>query len=436
MGDLQTAALALAGSQQAPDWLASVRQRGAQRFAATPWPNRRTEQWKYTPLSALSGKSVQLPEPSGYKVPEADLIDVDAYRLVFINGVYSPDQSDSLPPEVASFSGVNDDQVALLQNHLGRLADSSAHLFAALGEATSAEGLVVHVKAGQSLDKPVYVVNYSVGEQSFLASTRVLVVLEAGAEAEVVEQFLSATDDQANLVTAHTEIVLGDNARVKHYRLNLEHEGITHAGGVFVELGRDAHFDGFAIAKGAELIRNDYLLIHRGSGAHVELNGVYMPRGRQVVDYHTNVQHRVPHCTSNEVFRGIIGDRAKAVFNGRIHIFADAQKTLAELSNKNLLTSNRAEIDTKPELEIYADDVKCAHGATVAQLDDEAIYYLQTRGIDKERAQVMMSFGFINELISNIQNEAVMNYLLPVLAKQFGRENDLLQLEADTLDAL
>ncbi|WP_020209393.1 Fe-S cluster assembly protein SufD [Gilvimarinus chinensis] len=436
MGDLQTAALKLAETQSAPAWLDAVRRRGAERFAATPWPNRRTENWKYTSLAGLAKKELRLPEVQPVSVPEKDLIALDAYKLVFVNGVLDQAQSDSLPDAVATFASVNEQQIELVQSRLGALADSSQHLFAALSEAASTEGVVVHVTAGQKLDKPLYVVNYSSGEAAQLIATRVLVVLGVGAEAEIIEQFISSDAQQANLVAAQTEIFLADNASVQHYRLNLEQEGITHAGGVFVELGRDANFDGFAIAKGGELIRNDYVLEHCGPGAHVELQGVYMPRGQQVVDYHTNIKHRVAHCTSNEVFRGIIGDRAKAVFNGRIHIFEDAQKTLAELSNKNLLTSNRAEIDTKPELEIYADDVKCAHGATVAQLDDEALYYLQTRGVSKEQAKVMMSFGFINELIQTIKNEAVMNYLLPILAEQFGRENELLQLEAESFDEL
>ena len=146
-----------------------------------------------------------------------------------------------------------------------------------------------------------------------------------------------------------------------------------------------------------------------------------------MVDYHTNVQHCVPHCTTSEIFRGIIADSAHAVFNGRIHIFPDAQKTLAELSNKNLITSNKAEVDTKPELEIYADDVKCAHGATVSQLNATALYYLQSRGVSRQEAEVMMSFGFINELLQDIAEPAVQDYLLPRLARLFGRDSELLQ---------
>lgn len=431
MGVLQSRVIDLAAEQSAPEWLSDLRSQGAARFAATPWPTRRTEHWKYTPLAALAKKDVAAPAACAVALDQVASVNTEAYRLVFVNGVFAAEYSDALPAEVTTFAAANAEQVELIQCHLGRLADSTKHLFAALGESTLAQGVLVHVPAGHKLDKPVYVINYSVGETAQLASTRNLIVLDEGAEAEVFEQFNSDSDEQRNLVTSQTEVVIAANAKCKHYRFNLEAEGITHAGGVFVELGRDAVFDGFALAKGAELIRNDYVLTHCGSGAHVELNGVYLPRGKQVVDYHTNIQHCVPHCTSNEVFRGIIGDQAKAVFNGRIHIYQDAQKTLAQLSNKNLLTSNKAEVDTKPELEIYADDVRCAHGATVAQLDDESLYYLQTRGISKEQAQVMVSFGFINELIQGIENSAVVDFLMPILARQFGRSEELLALEAD-----
>lgn len=430
MGALQTRVLELAAAQTAPEWLTSLRQRGAERFAAATWPSRRTEQWRYTPLQTLAKKTLAPSQQTLADLSAVARVQAPAYRLVFVNGVYAEALSDPLPAGITTFASASAEQVALIQQHLGRLADSREHLFAALSESTLAQGVLIHVGAGQRLDKPVYLLNLSAGEQAQLASTRHLVILEENAEAEIIEQFNSDSDRQHNLVASQTEVVLSSGARCRHYRFNLEGEGITHTGGVFVELGRDARFDGFALAKGAELIRNDYVLTHRGSGAHVELNGVYLPRARQVVDYHTNIQHCVPHCTSHEVFRGIVGDQAKAVFNGRIHIHQDAQKTLAELSNKNLLTSNKAEVDTKPELEIYADDVRCAHGATVAQLDEESLYYLRSRGIDKEQAQIMVSFGFINELIQGLDNAAVVDFLLPILARQFGRQAPLAVMES------
>jgi Fe-S cluster assembly protein SufD len=171
------------------------------------------------------------------------------------------------------------------------------------------------------------------------------------------------------------------------------------------------------------LKRIDYQINHRGEGADLQLNGVYLPRNSQLVDYHTNIEHWVPRCTSNEVFRGIIGDSARAVFNGRILIHPDAQKTLAQMSNRNLLTSDKAEVDTKPELEIYADDVKCAHGATITELDATAMFYLRSRGLTETQARTLLSFAFINELLLEIDQEDVKNYLVAHVTQQLGVES-------------
>ena len=192
--------------------------------------------------------------------------------------------------------------------------------------------------------------------------------------------------------------------------------------------GRESRstLNSFHIALGSTLKRIDLVVDHVGQGAHCEVNGVYLPRGQEHIDYHTCMEHRVPNCTSSETFRGIIADEATAVFNGRIHIHPDAQKTKAELSNRNLLTSTRAEVNTKPELEIYADDVQCAHGATVAQLDDMSLHYLRTRGVSRADAQVMLSFGFINEVIDSVRCEALRVYLQRLLSDRFARDPALL----------
>ena len=285
----------------------------------------------------------------------------------------------------------------------------------------------LHVARNQKLETPLYILNVATPEASAaVASQRLLVVLEEGSEAEVIEHFASDAREQNGFVNSLTEVVVGANARLQHYRINLEEENLLHVGGVHVDLHRDARFHGFTLAQGSRLKRIDYQLNMRGEGAHMDLNGVYLPRNKQVIDYHTNVEHCVPHCTSNEVFRGIIGDSAKAVFNGRIHIHPKAQKTLAELSNKNLLTSRTAEINTKPELEIYADDVRCAHGATIAQLDETSLFYLQSRGISAADATSMLSFGFINELLNQVPEQAIQDYLRPRLASLFGQGDEAL----------
>jgi len=419
MSDFKQQALALAARQEPPVWLQDVRARGAEYWSSLPWPNRRIEPWKYTPVSALEQQTFTDSKPVALSDWEDKLIPLDAYRLVFVNGIFAPQYSTELPAQVVRFADASAEQMTFIQTNLGRLASSAEHLFVAMNEATITDGVLLQVADNTRLDKPLYVVHLGAEVQPSLASARLLVHIGRSAQAEVIEHYLTRDAEQAGFLSSQSELILEENAHLYHYRLHLEDEKVTRVGGVFTELLRSSELRAFTLSKGAALLRNDYVIFHRGEGAHADLQGLYLPRNRQLVDYHTNVQHCVPHCTTNEVFRGIIGDSAKAVFNGRIHIHPDAQKTLAELSNKNLLTSNRAEIDTKPELEIYADDVRCAHGATVAQIDDEALYYLQTRGLNREQAHTILSFGFINELIEQVSNPLVAKYLLPQLATQF-----------------
>jgi Fe-S cluster assembly protein SufD len=394
------------------------------------WPTRKTEYWKNTSLASLQKNSPQIWAAKAISLNvAAEFIAVDAIRLVFVNGVFDAANSSDLSSEVVRFSQANDAQQQLITQYLGKVVEGQQHLFATLNNAWLDDGVLVHVPRNHTLAKPIYLVQISTPEaQSVSVNQRLLVVLEDSAQAEIIEHYISTADVQNSFVNSLTEIVVGDNAQLQHYRLNLEEENIQHIGAVHVNLLRNARMRGFTLALGSKLKRIDYQINHRGQGAELNLQGVYLPRNNQMVDYHSNVQHWVPHCTTSEVFRGIIADSAQAIFNGRIYIHKDAQKTLAELSNRNLLTSNKAEIYTKPELEIYADDVKCAHGATVSQLNATALYYLQSRGVSRNEAEVMMSFGFINELLEQISEVAVHDYLFPRLAALFGRDQTLLDM--------
>ena len=432
MADFQQQALTRATQQKSLTWLADLRSQAANDWQNVQWPTRKTEHWKYTSLASLQKTSLTLVNStaatSDWK-SEVEFIDVDAVRLVFVNGVFDAANSTNLPENIVRFSQANLAQQKVIEQYLGKVVDGPQHLFATLNSAWLDDGILVYVPRNQTLDRPVYVVQISTaGEQTLSVNQRLLVVLEDSAQAEIIEHFVSTSEQQNSVVNALTEIVVGDNAQLQHYRLNMEEENIQHLGAVHVNLLRNARMRGFTLALGSTLKRIDYQINHRGSGAELNLQGVYLPRNNQMVDYHSNVQHWVPHCTTSEVFRGIIADSAQAIFNGRIYIHKDAQKTLAELSNKNLLTSNKAEVNTKPELEIYADDVKCAHGATVSQLNATALYYLQSRGVSRTEAEVMMSFGFINELLEQISEVAVHDYLFPRLAALFGRDQSLLTM--------
>ena len=282
------------------------------------------------------------------------------------------------------------------------------------------------VAKNAQLNKAIQIVHVTTAQgDASSAFSRCLIELDTHAQATVIEQFVSTDEEQNVLFNQTTEAVVGDGAKLNHYRLNSEHESSLHFGGLYVDLNRDSQFESYQVLLGGQIKRLDILVNHNVGGSHCEMKGVYLPKNDQHVDIHSYIEHKAANCTTDETYRGIMADQSKAVFNGRIHILPDAQKTLAKLSNKNLLLSDKAQINAKPELEIYADDVQCAHGVTVAQLDDTAKFYLRSRGISAQEADIMLSFGFINELLESIPLEALRNKMRPLMADQFTSNREL-----------
>lgn len=434
----------LANAQpDSPDWLRNINDAGAALLRSAAWPTRKTEQWKYTSLRPLEqldylGRRGRAQENAAELHSACSVEGLSSYRLVLVNGVYSEQLSefDKLPADVelVTFTQADQTQAAWISGRLGSIAEADRHMFAVVNSQLLDEGVYLKVGKNVELDKPLQVVWLTTDQREpFHVPQRLFVQLEHNAAATVIEQFISVGDAQASFTHGVTEISLADGARCDHYRLHLEGQGALHVGGVYAALNANARLNSFHLALGSALKRIDVVVNHNGPGADCVLNGVYLPRDNQQIDYHTSIEHRVAHCTTQEVFRGIVADNAKAVFNGRIHIHPNAQKTLAQLSNKNLLLSDKAEVDTKPELEIYADDVQCAHGATVARLDANALHYFRTRGISQREAEVMLSFGFINELIDKLNEPALVNYLRPVLTDWFARDPSLVRHLIDTL---
>ena len=411
----------------APPWLRDFLQAGRVRWEASKLPTRKTEQWKYTGLQALqsayapAGDSPMELADAGLELPR-----FGGLRLVFINGRYCAEHSDTDIPEHVSlvrFADANPEQAAQIRSLLGGAVGTDQQLFTALNDAALAEGVFLDIAPHAVIDQPLHIVWVSGNQgEAFSINQRLLVLSGESSSASLIEHFVGARSEQQSFTNGVTELLIQDRATLCHYRLHLEEAAALHIGRVHARLGEQAVLNSFHLAFGSVLKRLDVIVDHLGQRAHSELNGVYLPRGEEHVDYHTCVEHRVPNCTSSEIFRGIIGDDATAVFNGRIHIHRDAQKTRAELSNRNLLTSTRAEVNSKPELEIYADDVQCAHGATVAQLDEMSLHYLRSRGISRERAQVMLSFGFINQVIDTVRNESLREYLQTLLNDRFSSD--------------
>jgi Fe-S cluster assembly protein SufD len=407
---------------------------GSESFLQQEIPTRKTEAWKFTSLYSFTSNEEgygRLAEDYNAKGLDGITVipELNAQCLVFVNGQYSDElSSNESLSNVVRFSQANEAQHAIIADNLGTAIEQEKHIFAALNNAIINEGVLVHVGKNEHLKTNIQITHITTAQaKPFTVPARLLIVLDTGAEATVVEHFASNDDEQNCFVNAITEAKIGANARLNHYRLQLMQEGSIQMGGVHVDLGRDANYDSFQLGLGAKIVRNDINVNHNVGGSHCELVGVYLPQNKQLIDFHSNIEHKVANCTTNEVFRGIMADKSKAVFNGRIHIHPDAQKTLAQLSNKNLLLSNDATINTKPELEIYADDVRCAHGATIAQLDEQARFYLRSRGISAAEADVMLSFGFINALLENLKLDAVRNLIRPLLAQRFGRDEELMK---------
>ena len=423
---------------QGPAWLKEFQSQAVAEWQKQALPGRKTENWKYTNLKHI--------ETAGFYSSQVETADLTYSKkiaiegmsgpvLVFVDGVYAESLSHNLDQlqsglNIVRFSEADEKSQSVIQQNLGEivgLSKTDEHTFAVLNSGKFEEGVLIHTEKNTLVEQPIQLVYLTLPNSSpVTVNQRTLVVAEEGSQMSFVERYISE-GEQTALTNGVTEIQINDNAKVIHYRLHNEEESCAHIGGVHTRLERSANYQGFHLALGSKLTRVDAVVHHKGEGAHCDMNGVYLPRNKQHVDYHTTIEHAVPHCTSSEVFRGIVGDSARAVFNGRIHIHPDAQKTLAQLSNKNLLTSNKAEIDTKPELEIYADDVQCAHGATVAQLEDESLHYFQTRGISEKEARVMLSFGFINELINQLVHEPVADAIRPELAQLFAKEPELLE---------
>ena len=391
----------------------ALRQQAAETFARAGLPTKRAEDWKYTDLSRLTatlGDTWWATSKPPIDVGDVAMIDdLDAYRLVFVAGVFQPDQS-NLPDglqllPLAEFLKQDSDGHG---DCLFKL-DESAPLFNGLLAANTAlasDGLCACIGESVKLDKPLYVVYVGNSTAHILSG----LVLGKHAEVTLIEHFVGADTDAA-LSNVATYLRLGENAGLTHYRLQLEGSKQFHIGRVEVKQARDSRYTLHAVELGSSLSRADIVVDLAEPGAACELNGLFVASGRQHIDHHTRIDHHAPHCRSREQYRSVLDGRAHAVFNGKIVVAEGAVKTDSAQHNANLLLSKNAEIDTKPELEIYNDDVKCAHGVTVGQLDENQLFYLKTRGLSEEEARQLLTFAFADEILTAMQIKEVRRFV-------------------------
>lgn len=403
---LSSAFLEAAGSKL-PAPLKALREQRGKALADMPLPTRKTENWKYSSRYLKLTDELAASLPSGRNTGPG--LAVDGYHVVIHNGVLVPEASD-FPDvdgiEIRSFVDLDDETAQQLADRLDNTLDNNAVQMARLNTARFEDGLYIRLHQDAVLDRPLFVIFEADAEAAGSVYPRIYVDAGANSQMTLVEEYIS-TGEQTALVDAVTEFSLADGANVTNVRLSLEGENIHHIGATGARLLGHARLDSHCVGFGGPLRRHDLQVRLEAPGANCRLNGVAVTQDKQHFDNHTTIEHVAPHCDSEETYRNIAADESHAIFNGRIHIHKDAQKSNANMSNKNLLLSTGAEIDTKPELEIYADDVKCAHGATVGQLDETALFYLVSRGIDRREANTLLSMAFINELIEQIPVEAV-----------------------------
>lgn len=396
------------------DWLTRARQGALDAFATTGFPTPRHEDWKYTRVTPIEKRSFKMPHANGAgdgidlqrgDVEKFYLGDPDCEQLVFVDGRYVDalsrrNVSDNRAARITTLESAMKASSRLLESHLGRLATTEGQPFSALNTAFMTDGAVVHVKNCSGVGQPIHLL-FLATREDVITHPRVLVVAEAATQAAVIESYASLCDG-CYFTNALTEIALMEEAQVDHYKLQEESTKAFHVATLEVRQARDSRFASHSISFGGQLVRNDINVNLGAEGAGCTLNGLFIVGGRQHVDYHTRIDHAQPRGFSEEIYKGILDGRSRGVFNGRVKVHPDAQKTDAHQSNNNLLLSRDAEIDTKPELEIYADDVKCSHGATVGQLDEQALYYLRSRGIGESQARGLLTFGFAREMLERV----------------------------------
>ena len=402
------------GAQGAqPAWVFPLRKAGIARFAELGFPTLQHEDWRFTnvaPIAKLPFKPVlraSRDRLTREAIAEFTFGKLAASRLVFVDGHYAPQLSS--PGQqmqgvvVSSLAEALASDSERIKAHLAHYAQGEGNAFVALNEAFFQDGGYVFLPAGKKAEAPVHLLFISTAKEAGATTQpRNLIIAERGSQGTVLESYVSMAD-APYFTNAVTELVLGDGAVVEHVKFQDESRNAFHIAAVNAYLARGCNLISHSIATGARLSRNNIRTNLAGEGLECILNGLYVTRGDQLADHHMVVEHAQPHCNSHEYYNGILDGRSKGVFHGRILVRPAAQKTDAKQTNKNLLLSEDATVDTKPQLEIYADDVKCTHGATIGQLNDESIFYLRARGIGAETARRMLIHAFAGEIIERIR---------------------------------
>jgi Fe-S cluster assembly protein SufD len=418
---------------EGPAWLSPIRERALAAFQAAGFPTTKNEDWHFTNPSAIAEATfAPMHEPAG-TIAASQLTpllfgETSWPRLVFVNGRFMPSLSSNGLDGVKAMSlaVAYREEPSLLEQHLTRQADTQdpAQVFSAINTALMNDGAVIHVQRGVNVESPINLLFLSdEGASGGACHPRVLIVAEAQSQVTIIEQYASVGGTRY-FTNAVTEGWVGDGATLNLFRLQREARDAFHVGTTAVRQGRDSHFVSFSFVTGADLSRiNVYANLH-GAGCGATLNGLYMLDGTQHCDHQTRIVHAEPNCYSRELYKGVLDDSSHGVFNGKVYVHPEAQKTDGKQTNNTLLLSERARIDTKPQLEIFADDVKCTHGATVGRIDETALFYMKSRGIPNHEARKLLTYAFCAEVLETIPVDSLREGLEQMTLERFtGRVN-------------
>jgi Fe-S cluster assembly protein SufD len=409
----------LAGSAREgePAWVARLREGAFERFEDLGFPTTDEEEWKYTNVAAIArAEFMPASADAALKLEGATVepfvsAESRRSRLVFVDGVFDREHSslEAIPEGVVALDlgeALAGEHAEVLWEHLGRLSGEGSDAFSALNTAFIGGGAFLRVPVGVESGAPVQLLFLSTADAEAATFPRVLIVAERDSRLDLIETYASI-GDATYLTNAVVEVFVGEGARVTHYKVQDEGASAFHVASTRAELSRSSSYDLTTVTLGAQLSRHNIEVLLESEGAECRVDGLYIVGTGQHADTHSLIDHRVPNCASRQNYKGILDGRSRAVFNGRVFVREDAHGTDAEQSNKNLLLSREARVDTKPQLEIYNDDVKCSHGATVGQLDEEELFYLISRGLHTDLARNLLTYGFAEEIVARIKFESI-----------------------------
>lgn len=401
------------------------------KFSELQFPTTRDEEWKYTNISPLLKHSfvpaLKVEEDYNIQVNHFLFDKMEHSFLVFVNGLFSKKLSKikNLPKGVIAGSLAEEIRKnnPIVKDHLGKYADFSGHIFTSLSTAFVNDGAFIYIPEGKIIDDPIHVLFITVSDENkLLVQPRNLFFADRNSQSTIIEHFVSLNNEEVYLTNTVTEIIAQENAFVDHVKLQEESLKAFHVGRMDIHQERNSNFVSHLISFGAELSRNDFNSRFNAEGGESMLNGLYLIGGSQLFDAHTLIDHAKPHCNSHEHYKGILMDNSRGVFNGKVIVRKDAQKTNAFQENNNLILSDSALVNTKPQLEIFADDVKCSHGATIGQIDEDAMFYLKSRGIGDDRAKAILIHAFASDVVRYIKINAVRDYIENILKLKFHED--------------